>query len=809
MNYTGQGDGDDYIQLNCQSRGGQEKEQGNRNNANFFSGFEDGSRGRMRMYLWDRDVVPSEYLTIESPASVAGSYLAGGADFGPGLDNPVSGQLELADPILACDTDPESELMGKIAVIDRGQCNFSEKVKRAENAGAIAAIICNNEPGFFTMAGGDFAALVTIPSIMVDQSDCEAIKLEIPNGVQATLAFPDPDGPKELDSTFDNGIIAHEYGHGISNRLTGGREIVTCLRNAEQGGEGWSDFFTLVMSTTSGNNGIEPRGIGNYVIRETTEGGGIRPWPYTTDMEVNPAVYDYSITLSVPHGVGFVWNTMLWDLYWAMVDRYGFDDDLYRGSGGNNMTVRLVMEGMKLQPCSPGFVDSRDAILAADRALYGGDNQCLIWEVFARRGLGYSAFQGSTFAREDGVQSFDIPPACVASLKVVKSMTPEVIQDDRILVELEVSNHLNETKTGVVLRDNIPQGLSFAAGTAQQAANVQNGQVVFQVGSLAPGETKTFSYRLETQGAPASQFSFRDGAENGISAWDAEGLWRISPVTVDQGEFAFFMEDPDEQVNQSLTFNSTFAVTENNAAIRFRHFYDTDPASDGGVLEISSDNGATWIDLEDKIFRGGYRGPFQKLGAFGDARSAWWGHAQDFKTTYADLSDYIGQDVKIRFRFGSDPFNGSRGWFVDDVGFISSLRSYNSEACLTTEQGDEICAEAPERGSIVLQRTEQLNLGQDDRDLKITVYPNPIDEEQVFLSVRVESDAPFGTIVFRIFNFQGIEIGNGFARERLYPIQNFFIPLTEITEMGNYIIHVDDGRDCTSGKVLVKRLNGG
>ena len=49
-------------------------------------------------------------------------------------------------------------------------------------------------------------------------------------------------GAPDRDSDLDAGVIAHEYGHGISNRLTGGPATATCLGNAEQMGEGWSDW---------------------------------------------------------------------------------------------------------------------------------------------------------------------------------------------------------------------------------------------------------------------------------------------------------------------------------------------------------------------------------------------------------------------------------------------------------------------------------------------------------------------------------------------------------------------------------------
>jgi hypothetical protein len=74
--------------------------------------------------------------------------------------------------------------------------------------------------------------------------------------------------------------------------------------------------------------------------------------------------------------------------------------------------MQLVIDGMKLQTCSPGFVDGRDAILQADELAYGGENKCLIWGVFANRGLGESADQGSSNNRSDQTEAFDIPASC-------------------------------------------------------------------------------------------------------------------------------------------------------------------------------------------------------------------------------------------------------------------------------------------------------------------------------------------------------------------------------------------------------------
>jgi len=91
----------------------------------------------------------------------------------------------------------------------------------------------------------------------------------------------------DIDGEFDNGIIAHEYGHGISNRLTGGRTNTGCLSNAEQMGEGWSDFYALILTMTNSDFATQSRGIGTFAIGESVAGPGIRPAPYSTDMIVN------------------------------------------------------------------------------------------------------------------------------------------------------------------------------------------------------------------------------------------------------------------------------------------------------------------------------------------------------------------------------------------------------------------------------------------------------------------------------------------------------------------------------------------
>ena len=313
------------------------------------------------------------------------------------------------DPYLA---DPA----GQIVLIDRGSCTFVAKVKKAQDLGALMVIVANNAPGPAIAMGGADPTIV-IPSVMVTLEDGNLFRANVP--FNATVS-DGTGGAPDRDSDLDAGVIAHEYGHGLSNRLTGGPATVYCLHNQEQMGEGWSDFLAVTFTSHPDDRPFTGRGVGSYVSFQPPDGPGIRPRPYTSDVSVNE--YDYELMpagllsgeLTVPHGVGFVWNTMLWDMYWNLVAKHGYNPNVYDAwnTGGNNLAIQLVVDGMKFQPCSPGFVDGRDAILAADQALTGGDNQCAIWRAFTKRGLGAGASQGSSNNVLDGVAAFDLPPSC-------------------------------------------------------------------------------------------------------------------------------------------------------------------------------------------------------------------------------------------------------------------------------------------------------------------------------------------------------------------------------------------------------------
>lgn len=410
------------------------------NNANFNPGYETVISGvtylaapRMQMYLFSRSQSAQDPISryqYNSPAllTTRPKVLTGSATFGKQLfeGQSVTGDLALSTPADACSALTAGSMTGKIGLVIASTCSFAVKTKNLQNAGAIGVIQyhpSSNTP--VDMGGTD--TTITIPTIMIGKGEGEFLVNEITNGstINTTLAN-DFNGFRH--SSLDNGIIAHEYGHGISNRLTGqGYSCLSTTNSTEQMGEGWSDFFALMITTRPGDNSALARGMGTYTQSQPTTGTGIRPAKYSPDFSVNNYTYGNTNTTTSVHTVGFIWATMLWDLTWKYAEKYGYNNDVLADpNSGNAKILQLVMDGLKLQVCSPTFIDGRDAIIQADMVKTGGADKCMIWKTFAKRGLGVAATAGSKTVGTDQVEDFTYPAECDIVLATQESGVSEI-----------------------------------------------------------------------------------------------------------------------------------------------------------------------------------------------------------------------------------------------------------------------------------------------------------------------------------------------------------------------------------------------
>ena len=207
------------------------------------------------------------------------------------------------------------------------------------------------------------------------------------------------------DGAYDMAVVAHEYGHAISNRMTAGPDTGTGSTQGQT--ESWSDlvfaeYFRGYGITTGEDanpfalapyvSGNKERGIRNYGMNDS-------PLNYS-NLE-----YDGNGTTS-PHADGEIWSAVNFDIAESLNAKYDaqfpsedavLQERCARGElpadacPGNRRWAQLMFDGFLLQPSGSTMIDSRDAMLAADRLRFDGANQTELWRDFAHRGLGESA----------------------------------------------------------------------------------------------------------------------------------------------------------------------------------------------------------------------------------------------------------------------------------------------------------------------------------------------------------------------------------------------------------------------------------
>lgn len=742
-NYTNKGYANDAVQAEAIDGGGT-------NNANFATP-SDGGKPRMQMYRWNS---AGKAFNVNSPSSIAGSYDAGTADFGQQLSTtPVTGDLVLAydgstQGNFGCNAIKNaSEVKGKIAVLDRGGCFFVNKALNAQKAGAIALVIVDFEEGTSGMTGTN-AGAVTIPIVKISKSVGDSIKKYIKLGtINVSLVLPATSIPLEIDGDFDNGIIAHEYGHGISNRLTGGPSLSDCLNNQEQMGEGWSDIMTLITTTKPGDKATNARGVGNFANRTSVTDIGIRSYPYSSDMRINPDTYSAS-TGAETHRLGSVWTAMAWDLYWKMAEVEGFDPDLLHGKGGNNKAIQLIMDGMKLQKCQPGFEDGRDAILAADEANYEGAHKCLIWEVFARRGLGADADQGSSLNSADTKEGYKSIPECQKTLKLEKIANDIAKIGDEITITLNARNDTGEDAKNTIVTDFIPNGLEYISGSASDGGAYSNNMIAYNLGTFAKGAKKTLTYKVKVKGNPSKTIYFegfngrKSYDDNWLSeqdiptgaAFDAtqdkayEGTWSLEAHLEDAFE---------SNATTNLAPGKGILVTGQQPVLRFYQDYKIQHGFDGVILQFSKDDGNSWVDAGNLIFKNGYNGPIAYSTYSIPNTKGFWGDSKGWIPTYVDLKDYVGEKLIFRFRYVADKTLSEekfeKGIAIDNIE-IMDMVNYHTEACISADNNAKNCALMESKG-IKIESDRGTSVKDIASDLVVTLFPNPANE-QINLNVQ-------------------------------------------------------------------------
>ena len=479
------------------------------------------------------------------------------------------------------------------------------------------------------------------------------------------------------DGDLDNGIVIHEYGHGISNRLTGGPANSSCLSNAEQGGEGWSDYYTLMLTTNWATaqvtDGAFGRAVGTYALGQAPNGAGIRTYPYSTNMSVNPWTYaSMAGSGGAVHVIGEIWCAALWEMTWEMIAQDGINTNIFNPTapGGNSAALKLVTEGMRLQPCSPGYIDARNAILKADTLFFAAKYSCSIWKAFAKRGMGKFASQGSSNSTTDQVASFVNNGGL--SLLLTQNVTSQQ-EGLNITYTNRVSAGTCGSVSNYLLTDTLPSNVTYVSGGTYNAGT----RVVSFPVNISQGASQDYAFTVTINAGsyfpPVSLINEQVTGTAGTipPGWTAAStttsVWTTQNTRSNSAPNSFFTPNRTTVSEQTLATTGSFALGTTPPSLSFWHWYNAEPAWDGGVVEISTNGGTNWSDLGPKIISGNYNGSLGSSTNPISGRLAFTGNSGAFVKTVVDLSSYANQNAKFRFRFGSDESVAATGWNVDDI----------------------------------------------------------------------------------------------------------------------------------------------
>lgn len=543
-NYSGLGLGNDAVNTEAQ-------DYYTFANAN-FSTPPDGQTPRMQVALGN---VRTTFQTI-SPTT--GDYTTTGANFNPTTWN-VTGELVAAYHLSAPDCStltPDSSLVGKIALVARDGCTFVETAKQVRNAGGIGLVITQRpDIEVPTGLGGSAAPNEIVPSQMISYTDGTALH----NSLASTTVSVTLQG-RRVDSAFDTGVVIHEYGHGLSNRLTGGPANSNCLNMVQSSGmgEGWSDFLGLVLQAKASDTSTTQHEVGTWLMGSAPNGVGIRDYPYTTDMAINPQTFNaVKSTMAQEHSIGQIWAAMLWEVYWQLQATHSFDSDLINGSGGNRLALQLVIDAMKLQGCNPSFIEARDSILLADKVNNAGANECAIWNGFAKRGLGYKAQANDANSFTDLSEDFSLPPSCSLKIEPAEQAIC-IVNTDSALFNL------------TLIREDL--GLSTLSASALPSGS----NASFQPNQISPNQSSQLTI-ANLGGAPAGTHTVTVVATNGAQSTRSELKLELF-ATEPSATSLLYPSDGSQQGYRYQTF-----------------YWDSNPTATSYRIEIASDAGFNQI----------------------------------------------------------------------------------------------------------------------------------------------------------------------------------------------------------------------
>lgn len=730
-NYGRGGRGGDALRAEAQDRG---PDASVRNNANMFTP-EDGMAPRMQMYLWSTPDVERTFAAlgrrfVTGTASFGSQRfaLSGAlalADDGTGT--PTDGceplQGDVAGAIVLVDRG------------GCGFAHKAQMAEQGGAAGMVLVDnVPDAAPPGMGNGNPPLEIGIPVLSISLEDGRLlrEALASGADEGVEAKMVRA---LGVERDGTIDNGIVAHEWGHFIHHRLVacatpqcraqseGWGDFLALHMMVREGDDYDGTFAAGIYATLRmGDNGY-------FGIRRVPYSSDLAKnalmFRHIADGAALPGEHPMRAPRapnSEVHNAGEVWATMLFDGYTALLRESRRPRARYDFEEARRRMADYVVAGMILAPVDPTFTEQRDAILAAALARDAADMR-LLARAFARRGAGTCAASPARDAADlagvvedldvrgdmrlgavvldddvsscDGDGVLDAGEAGTLSITVhnpgvlpLRGTTVSVSAETAgVVFPAGVRVHLAEVAPLSAATVAVPIGLDAAGLDAAGRAAAAGAAIALAITldnpeACEPTVTRVQVARGDYDLAPSTV----ETAESHLSSWEqvrlggfAGQVWAAAADA--RGQRVWHGENAGVLSDVALVSPPLVVGDEQDLAITFVHRYAFESTKDagtgqvthwdGGVLEISFDDGLTWADAGAHATPG-YGGTIYADGANPLAgRAAFVRHNPGWPAvetvTMRFGAETRGRVVRLRFRIATDRLVGAHGWEVDDI----------------------------------------------------------------------------------------------------------------------------------------------
>ncbi len=209
------------------------------------------------------------------------------------------------------------------------------------------------------------------------------------------------------------------------------------------------------------------------------------------------------------------------------------------------------------------------------------------------------------------------------------------------------------------------------------------------------GNEDSNTIRLSGIASGPEQTQMQDDMESGPSNWTpvsgpndpggTTGFELLTGLSSSPTHAWFVANSPDIKDQTLQTTSPVVFPSDDSAQFAFNHHINSEATYDGGVLEYSTDGGASWFDILQgdgltipanpaRFIENGYNSVLNAgSGNPLAGRQAWSGANINFETVVVDLTDFLDHSVFYRWRFGCDNVGDAEGWYLDDMEISSQL----------------------------------------------------------------------------------------------------------------------------------------